>query len=321
MDAPSPPAEEHDKPDTPSEPVVNNDPQEETTTIEPEKSDETDLKEEKNDTVMSSEADKAPAEVPKPAPIKRPHRKLAIISALVVVLLLNGSMTAASLYIRHKTASMHPTAVIKSTGTAAAPKTSAKSTETDSPSTLHYVSTSLHIEFDYPVSWRLSASSANNSIDITSEQFAFTDYSGAKKSGTVHIGIDSKDSGGQFGYISGEAKIMANSKSLSYKNPTTVQRKVTNLTYALSSTYKTAEMNAGGADYLLVTGGMAYSKGQFLGDKDYLSTDPQIYAYIESCPETSCRYLATAAATPDTWNTDENLLKIQDLIASIKVTQ
>lgn len=254
---------------------------------------------------------------------KRSKKKIALLGFLILILLANAGMAGASIYLQKNTKPLPASQASAAAKTTLVPSNNSTVSSTDTASTLHYASDALHIEFDYPVSWRLSASAANNSIEMTSEQFTFKDYTGAQKSGTIHLFITAKENNSQFGYISGDSIVTSDSKSLAYKNPTSVQRKVTNETFVFSDTYNydPSDQPSGAADHLLITGGTAYSKGQKLSDKDYQSTDPQIYAYIESCPETSCKYLATAATTADQWTGDETLSKIQDVIASIKVTK
>lgn len=276
-------------------------------------------------------------EVSQPPQAKRPRRpkKLAIITLVILVLVLNGTMLGSSLYLRRstRTAIVVPTASVHNNVSSASVQRT-KSTVTAStagaqPTTLHYVSTALNLEFDYPIDWRVDAAADSSAINLSSGKINFTDYSGVNTSGTISVNIqakptDSSDTTFAGQYFSGSELIAADSQMLSYLSPTSVQRKSTNLSYVQNQTFTdpaTSRANLDASDLLLVSGRVAFKKGQKITDQDLHSVDPQISAYINDCPEIKCQYAAYAAVTQSTWQNDPNLSKIQDLIKSIRITK
>jgi hypothetical protein len=261
---------------------------------------------------------------------QRKHRKLALFSLGALVLLVNVTMLTGNVYLSNtiKTAKVVPaTTVHNNVSSASVERT--KSAPSAQPTTLHYVSTALNLEFDYPIDWRVTAAADSSNINLSSGKINFTDYSGVNKSGTISVTIQAKPTdpadttfSGQ--YFSGSELIPADSTVLSYLHPTSVQRKSTHLSYVQDQTFAdpgSDTTNPNAIDLLLVTGNVAFNKGQTIADHPLNSVDPQISAYINSCPDISCHYRAVAAVTEPTWQKNPNLSKIQDLIVSIRITK
>ena len=198
------------------------------------------------------------------------------------------------------------------------------------PTTIHYKSTGLNLEFDYPVDWRVSSSTDNTSVSLTSGLVSFTDYEGIKQSGKINMSIAAKSvTPSQFSsfaanaYLTGSELVTGDSIQITYSNPSAVQRKQTNLTYVRDSNFYDKDqraIDATAANLLMVTGKLAYKQGQTIGSQNYNGVDPQIATSIDQC-HSNCQGPDAAALTPATWDSNPDLKIIKTIIASIRITQ
>lgn len=252
--------------------------------------------------------------------VKNPwfKKKPILVGLLIFVLVGNVSLAAASYYLHGKSKKVSaissvPQMTVKTTPTSPSTGTTSAPVVT----TLHYTSSALNLEFDYPVDWRITSTSGDKDIELQSAPIKFTDYTGKPRTGTIQVSIVAKDTGNNFASITNTSSVIANSLALTYKNPSSVQRRSTNLTFVNSQSAD----NPQAFDAVLITGNLAYHLGQTLANQNYLSVDPEISAYVSSCPEAQCFYQALGSLSYSSWQSNTDLQKIQSLITSMRITK
>ncbi len=241
------------------------------------------------------------------------HRKRWLV--IVSILLINIALGAGNVYVH-----THPKAVADAQVTPVKTKTvskttsSAKSLASADVKTLHYTSKPLGIEFDYPVDWRVSSDAANTSINLTSAPFSFTDPTSLATAVNINLSITpaSQQNSSYFSLLNDDDKIAADSDSLAYTNPTSGQRKQTNISFTSFSSTDT-DIGMG-----FISGVYHYTKGATVGSQDYKKVDPQITFYLDPCANQQCEAFNAVNFTKNDWDTNPNFQQVKDLLASLR---
>lgn len=238
--------------------------------------------------------------------------------AVVVAVLVNVVMVGSSGYLFSvtKKSAANPDQASSKTNVAltqnqSTDKTTAKPEE---PKIVHYSSEPLKLEFDYPSDWRIESDPSNKNIHLSSPLIKLNLADGSSAQAKVVIVIDEKYPG-QLPYIvDNEARIVDNSQVITYSNPTTVQRKETNLSFSKVSSAKV--LTDSGISSLFISGNYAYKKGELVSSKKYTGTNPFISVYASACLDSSCDLFSAAEITPDTYKNSPTFQQVKTLLAS-----
>lgn len=249
--------------------------------------------------------------------LKLPLPRLALLpTLLVVVCLVNAAGLGANIYVRYR-----PTADAKKPGTTLViPKTKAPPDNLKAPAatitTLHYVSNALHVEFDYPVDWRIGGSANDKTLSLSSAPINVSGQEYISKAELVVTITDPSDDGGGLGLISDDYHISSDSEPLTYADPTNFQRKSTHVSFVANRANEETQ-------FVFVSGNLTYRKGQLLGSQKYSAINPHISAYLTPCGVNSyhCQGLSVVPITNDAWQNDATFAKFRQLIASLRFTQ
>jgi hypothetical protein len=222
------------------------------------------------------------------APQPKPRRKRRW-PVWVLVLVVVAAAAAGVYWFGNKQASKNTSTDTKLSGTAkqsgGATTQTPKTDDMPSVPTKHYDSTNYTLGIDYPENWKVSDTATK--LTIASPSVALPSADGTTVNGHVVLTIQ-KQQGSIAGYPSGGATAVLLSKKLSYKQPTSVQRAQTYLSYL--SYGKVDGLNA-----LYITGDNGYQQGQLVPQNDVIRADPLIGAVFESCTSDDC---ATGTPTP-----------------------
>lgn len=246
-----------------------------------------------------------------PNPRKKVHKLAILITAIVVINLALAGGSGWLYYQKHNRATAAQPASLASQPTTTGSKKSAAS----EPTTLHYVSEPLKIEFDYPIDWRVSSSSDNSSVNLTSAPFPFTTGEGKQTKATINISMSPASATGSFLAVSDDNVIVTDSESLTYTTPTKQQRPMTNLSFV---NYKIDKNNS--ILGVFISGSFSYKQGELAGSKDYKTVDPRIFLSVDDCASGQCRqaYLANYFTIKD-WHTNPNFKKAKAIFESLRL--
>ena len=262
--------------------------------------------------------------VSKPDRPKHRLRKVLLTSLLVLVLLINGAGVYANVYLHNKVLARAraPSVSIKLPAPTTSKTVTGQTPSAPQPTTLHYVSNALHVEFDYPVDWRIGGTADDKYLSLNSAPFSVPGTNSGSVQGDLVLAIaDPSQEQGQFGQLNDNDVISADSEPLTYANPTPVQRKSTNISF--DSFSNSDDIQKGLARVILISGNLVYRKGQLLGSKSYKSITPHIYAYFDPCGIDGyhCTAYDSTGVSLDTWHNDPNFAKLRDLIMSLRFSQ
>ena len=198
------------------------------------------------------------------SPLPKPKRHWPAV--LITIMIIAGA-TVASYYIGSRKAEV--STAQKPQTTKARPAPIANSTTTI---TKHYDSTRYTLGIDYPANWLVADAAAK--LTVTSPGFAMTSLGGAV-TGHVVLTIQNQQST-IVGYPSSGALANLASDKLTYKQPTTIQRAQTYLSY-LGYNGSTS-----GIDALFLTGDSGYQLGQNVPMGDVVKSNPLVSVTLSS---------------------------------------
>jgi hypothetical protein len=186
--------------------------------------------------------------------------------------------------------------------------------KSDAPTTLHYKSDPMTLEFDYPVDWRISASPDNKQVTITSSRFTLESPSGPTEAAiNVFIGArDTSDKSQYFELLAPENLVTRTSEKVIYSNPTKGQRKETNLTFVHGVGENEAVFHS-----LIVSGNQTYAPGETLASKDLSKVDPLITAHAQTCFK-NCQAYILGDINEVQWQNNEQFKKLRTMLASMR---
>lgn len=182
--------------------------------------------------------------------------------------------------------------------------------------TLHFSSSALKLEFDYPSSWRITSNPDNTYMSIQSGQFDLIQANGTQTKARAIITIYAKypESSDDIG---GSSVISATSEKLTYKNPTKVQRSQTNLTF-------TRAKGVDGPDNvtaMFISGDQSYTLGQLVSSKKYQTVNPFIIFKVNACDKLCSTADVIAPASMKVINELTVFATGKDIITSMRFSE
>ena len=281
-----------------------------------------------HDAHVDATADQAPSAEPAATAVAqstdkksrfKPSKK-QIIVAIVVIFNIAVFQTGSHLFVRNSQvpATQEDVNAVADKNTAVEkPSTGDTSDKQTKPKNLHYDSNALKLSFDYPIDWRVGTSSGDKEVSLTSGKFDFKNSLGATEQGKIVLSIVSKDAAGtNFNAVMGDETATSVSEKIVYSNPSTVQRKQTNLSFLGHD----AELANSSFNMMVITGDYSYKKGDPITAYSYKTIEPRITAYIDTC-EDSCQAFNIGSISVDTWNSNAELIKLKEIIKTLRFEQ
>ncbi|HSX45136.1 MAG TPA: hypothetical protein VLF39_03475 [Candidatus Saccharimonadales bacterium] len=189
---------------------------------------------------------------------------------------------------------------------------------TEKPVTKHYTSDALKLDFDYPSDWRITSNPDSTVITISSAQFDADQGGGSTTPARAEITIYAKYPENNPD-VNNDSIVGANSESLTYKSPTKVQRKVTNLTYILPSTLPSAiEVASDNLTSAFVSGNLVYKTGDQVNAKTYKRVNPFIIFEVNACDSLCTETQGVVPMAVDTFQNLDYFKTAKDIIASMR---
>jgi hypothetical protein len=195
--------------------------------------------------------------------------------------------------------------------TALPPKTQATSTQPVSVPTKHYDSTTFTLGFDYPENWTVNDTAAK--LTVTSPAMPLQSAIGAKVNAHVIVTIQNQQTTIS-GYPSGGALAALGSDRITYKQPSSLQRAQTYVSYLSYTT-------PNGLDMLYVTGDHGYQQGQQVPMSDIVQGNPLIGVGFATCQTSTCATGSSNAVTlqASSWKSSSASQQVMNLLESIVI--
>lgn len=248
-------------------------------------------------------------------------KKPLLWGAVIVVVLLNVGMGGLStrFFLKHRHDSVAAEALKKSTSKVVTATDSNKSGSLEATKTVaplasqHYKSDALGIEFDYPGDWYIASSYDDKSIKLNSATFDLVTTGGKKYQAVIRMTIDYH---GSF-LLSVNDPVTRESEKLVYANPTSQQRKETNLTFLRDSD---TPATAGSFHDVFVSGNQVFHVGETLASHDVSKVHPYISFSLEDtkCLE-GCTTSLLIPVNDDAWTNNTEIGKAKTLIGSLRL--
>jgi hypothetical protein len=173
--------------------------------------------------------------------------------------------------------------------------------------TKHYDSTNYTLGFDYPDNWTVSDSVSK--LTIVSPVMQLVTATGAATGVHVVVTIQNQQTIIP-GFPANGATAAAASDHLTYKQPSSVQRAQTYLSY-LSYAIPTS------LDVLYITGDNGYQQGQLVPMTDVVKGNPLISVTFQSCTNDNCGGGKLVSLSASEWRTASASKEVTALIESI----
>lgn len=251
------------------------------------------------------------AHPPKPAPAAVPKRKKHRFLTFLLVLVLIAAAAYGAYWFGSKQAAKNQPAATK---TKQAPKktTPSKAAQKTAPGvpTKHYDSPAYTLSLDYPQTWTLSDTASK--LTVVSPAVSLATTKGTINGHVVVTFLNKQTAIG--GYPQNGAVASLESKKLTYKQPTSIQRAQTYLSYL-------GYTSQSGLDALYITGDNGYQAGQTIPMSDVILGDPLISVTFESCTSDDCSTGTPAMLTlqASKWQSDPLNMQVETLLKSIQL--
>lgn len=176
--------------------------------------------------------------------------------------------------------------------------------------TKHYDSATYTLSFDYPENWTVADTPAK--LTVTSPAMSLTGVDGKSVQAHAVVGIQNPQSTVP-GYPAAGAVAALTSDKLTYKQPTTIQRAQTYLSYL---SYK-----GSGLDALYITGDNGYQQGQQVPMSDVAKGNPLISVVFETCSTVDCSGTGSIPVTlqASAWANNPAAKDVINLLESIEL--
>ena len=245
----------------------------------------------------------APSATPS-AEYKPKHR---VIKTVLVLLVLAAAVGGAYMLGSHQAGKHQQTS--KGEASASASSEAKQNAQSATVPTKNYSSTNFGLSFDYPSDWTLSDTTAK--LTLTSPAIPLMTAVGAKVSAHVVVTIQNQQTSVP-GFPSGGAVASLASDDLTYKQPSSVQRGQTYLSY-LSYT------QPNGLDALYLTGNNGYQQGQAIPMSDIAQGNPLVSVGFEKCSANTCSGGTADSVTllASDWKSAAMSSEVTDLLESI----
>jgi len=173
--------------------------------------------------------------------------------------------------------------------------------------TKHYDSGNFTLSFDYPETWKVSDTPAK--LTVTSPAMQLATGVGAKTNAQVVVTIQNQQTTIP-GFPSGGAVAALNSDHLTYKQPSTVQRAQTYMSY-LSYTGPTD------LDAIYITGDSGYQAGQQVPMSDVVKGNPLISVSFNACSDENCTSPKPVTLSAHAWQSTAASKDVANLVQSL----
>lgn len=241
------------------------------------------------------------------APQKKRNSGKRILVALLVLVLLGGlGFGGYWLFLRDKPTNVQPKK-----------QASSNSSNETTAATKHRTSTTFGLEFDYPEDWTINEVNGSNQLTARSPRMQLTDPGGKKVNGQIVLTIRAK--GQQLAeFNDGSAIAARESEKIDYKQPSSVQRGSTYISFLrYSTTSNTKAMNG-----IYVTGDNGYQLDQWAPKTDFTSLDPIISITFATCANQDCTGSQSGTLIPvaaSIWDNAKFSKPLKDMLASLVV--
>lgn len=256
-----------------------------------------------------------PPEEKSPEVVKPKRNKKRLLIYGLIILINAAIITATTIVLRSpKKQSVATTASSENT-TGSNPEIN---NNVEPPKNLHYVSDALKLEFDYPSDWRIESSPSNTFITIQSPQTEIKQANGETTKGRVVLEVHAKYTeyfNGTPAIIDDKSIIAEDSERITYKNPTTVQRSETNLSFTRSAN---VGGSANGFDTVFVSGNLAYKAGAMVRTQAYKTINPFIIMYFNPCQEDNCGAYVPPRVDKAAFKSNQAFSSAKEIIASAR---
>ena len=177
--------------------------------------------------------------------------------------------------------------------------------------TKHYDSTIYTLGFDYPASWVVSDTTTK--LTVTSPAMQLSAIGGQKANAHVMVTLQNQQSTIPGFPPNGALATLASDK-LTYKQPTSIQRAQTYLSYL---GYRTTN----GLDALYITGDSGYQQGQQVPASDVVRGNPLISVTFATCTTSDCSSGTPTAVTllASSWQATQASKDVTSLLESIQL--
>lgn len=240
-------------------------------------------------------------------PHKQPHPKHFWIKLAAAVVILVAAAAGSYWLGNHQARQKEPPAVIATKRSGSQTKQSTRQTQTAITPTKNYSSTNYGLSFDYPKTWTVSDTTAK--LTITSPPTQLTTADGNKSSVQVVVTMQNPQAAIP-GFPANGAVASLASDHVTYKQPSTVQRAQTYVSYLSYST-------ANGLDALYVTGDNGYQQGQQVPLTDVTKGNPLIGVSFNACPDENCTTPKATALSANAWKATLTSKDVANLLESI----
>ncbi|HUB93271.1 MAG TPA: hypothetical protein VMB52_02100 [Verrucomicrobiae bacterium] len=173
--------------------------------------------------------------------------------------------------------------------------------------TKHYDSTNYTLGFDYPKTWTISDTTTKLTVTSPAMQMATAD---GEKTGVLVVVTFQNPTPTIMGFPSAGAVAVLASDHLTYKQPSTIQRAQTYLSYLSYGA-------ANGLDAVYVTGDNGYQQGQLVPMSDITSGNPIIGVTFDSCPDENCSSSKPVTLSASAWQSSAASKDVVSLLESI----
>jgi hypothetical protein len=176
--------------------------------------------------------------------------------------------------------------------------------------TKHYDSTTYTVGFDYPENWVVADNAAK--LTVTSPSLQLTAQDTTKVSGRIVLTIQNPQSMVP-GFPAAGAIAALESDKVTYKQPTSIQRAQTYVSYL-----GYGSQNA--LDTIFITGDGGYQQGQKVAMSDITKGNPLIGVAFEACSKNDCNMATTALSVlAMNWKSSAVASQVTSLIQSIQL--
>jgi hypothetical protein len=208
-----------------------------------------------------------------PVNSEKPRKRRWLVAVIIVILI--GAAAVGAYWFGGKQAKKQPAQTPKTVQTKTEQQAQQKQAA-DVPAK-HYDSTTYSLGLDYPETWKVTDTAAK--LIVVSPTMSLPSSKGTTVNGHVVVMVQRQQSA-ITGYPASGATAVLASKKLTYKQPSTVQRAQTYLTYL---SYGNDALDA-----LFITGDSGYQQSQSVPQGDVIRADPLISVAFQNCTSDDC---------------------------------
>lgn len=175
-----------------------------------------------------------------------------------------------------------------------------------------YDSSNFNLSFTYPSDWKINDTAKE--LTVTSPSVQLTDATNQPQTGRIVISVQPKGTVPPPIAKNGAVTVLGSYK-MTYKNPSSVQRGQTYLSYLQ---YPATTAN-GALDGIYITGDFGYQKNQYVPVSDVEKLDPLIIVSFETCNDAKCATPTPLSISSDNWQSVPSQATVRGILESIRV--